>query len=88
MDITGKPVLFFFLKGNRGGEVELILVKEVGKGLGGMEGRETGQVVINKRGKVFLKKLYLLSCYTLFSCLSVSVYSLSNKLISICRDWN
>lgn len=48
----GSLFFFFFLKGNSGGEVELILVKEVGKGLGEIEGRETGQDVIYERRKV------------------------------------
>lgn len=58
MDITGKPVLLFFLKGNREGGVELILGKEVGERLGEMEGGETGQDVMYERLKVFFKAIF------------------------------
>lgn len=87
MDIAGKPVLFFFLKGNRGGGDELILGKEVGKRLGGMEGGETGQDVMYERLKVFKEAIFAFMLHVII-CLSISVYSLSNKHICICRDWN
>lgn len=47
---------FFLFEG--GGGVQLILGKEVGKGLGVMEGGETGQDVMYERLKVFKEAIF------------------------------